>query len=150
MAIAATDQMEWVPTSSASNPRTSLPMVVTQSRIWLRTCLDVMRLVIPSAFLFVQTGESAEVPGMLWIWQMMQAHMMTGHMAASLVQCIVMVMAVPFIVLLKLECDGDAVSQVECWGVMGKFVAVVEELDVPDHKKLSVAFFELGDLAVLT
>ena len=57
---------------------------------------------------------------------------------------------VPFVVLLKLKRDGDAVGKVKCWGVMGKFAAVAEKPDVPDHKKFGAAFLGPGDLAVLT
>ena len=91
IAMAAADRLEWVPTSAASKPRTSFPIAVTRSRIRSRTCLDVTRPVVPSAFWYVQTGESAEVPGMRRTRRMMEAHAMTGHIAASPVRCMVMV-----------------------------------------------------------
>ena len=57
---------------------------------------------------------------------------------------------IPFVVLLKLKRDGDAVCKVKCWRVMGKVAVVAEKPDVLDHKEFGAAFLGLGDLAVLT
>ena len=92
MAMAAADRSEWVPTSVAEYPSSSLPMHVTTARMLVRTCLEVTRSSFcVTGWMYVLTGVAGVAPGYARIREQTAAQLRTGQSVGSWVRCMVTV-----------------------------------------------------------
>jgi hypothetical protein len=57
---------------------------------------------------------------------------------------------IAFIILLELEGDGDAISQVQGMVIVGAFPSASEEANVMHSQEFGAALLRLGDLRVFT